>query len=298
MPMVPWLLALAVATAAGVDRAWRAGAAAPPPDWPHSCQVILASCNASDVAQTWRFSRYSPAQENSLALSKTDADGNPYCLNVARHDTERESDVWVTPCAPEHPDTANRHWDFLSATAASGRTLVGKLQNVRSKLCAFETPPQHSPEAPGHTVLADCATSPSWSMDTVSISHTISYYLILSHTISYYLILYQSTGLIRSQHDSTKCLAADYAGLVPAPSPPVPTPHFGDVRDRMGCQLPNHTHYLFCDTSKSIPERAADLVARIHDADKPGLLTARANKALPYLGASYPLNFFFLICFD
>ena len=68
------------------------------------------------------------------------------------------------------------------------------------------------------------------------------------------------------------------------PPTPAPGPHFGDVRDRMGCQLPGHTHYPFCDTSKTIAERAADLVARIHDADKPALLTARANRALPYLG--------------
>ncbi len=257
--MLPSLVLLAVAGSTTAAPQAAQGVTGSGAEWPHACQVILAACNASDAAQTWTFSKYSSAHENTLALSKTDASGHPYCLNVARSGTKKGSDVWVTPCVPEHPDTANRDWEFSTASLADSSTMTGKLQNVRSKFCAFETPPQHSPEAPGHTVLADCATSPSWSMDT-------------------------STGLIHSEHDSTKCLAADYAGSVPGPAPPAPPPHFGDVRDRMGCQMPNHTHYPFCDTSKSIDVRAADLVARIQDADKPGLLTARANKALPYLG--------------
>ena len=60
--------------------------------------------------------------------------------------------------------------------------------------------------------------------------------------------------------------------------------HFGDVRDRLGCQLPGHTHYPFCDTSLTAADRAADLVSRINVTDKPALLTARATRALPALG--------------
>jgi beta-glucosidase-like glycosyl hydrolase len=33
-----------------------------------------------------------------------------------------------------------------------------------------------------------------------------------------------------------------------------------------------------------VPDRITDLIGRINDSDKPGLLTARGNKALPYLG--------------
>jgi len=42
--------------------------------------------------------------------------------------------------------------------------------------------------------------------------------------------------------------------------------------------------FAFCNTSLSIDDRVSDLVSRIHDEDKPALLTARAHKALPYLG--------------
>ena len=59
---------------------------------------------------------------------------------------------------------------------------------------------------------------------------------------------------------------------------------FGDVRDRLACQLPGHTAYPFCDTTKPIEARVADLIQRINDTDKPGLLTARAVAPLPYLG--------------
>jgi hypothetical protein len=62
------------------------------------------------------------------------------------------------------------------------------------------------------------------------------------------------------------------------------SPLFGDVRDRLGCQLPGHTHYPFCNTSLPIALRAADLVRRVKNADKPALLTARAVKPLPELG--------------
>ena len=33
-----------------------------------------------------------------------------------------------------------------------------------------------------------------------------------------------------------------------------------------------------------MPDRIHDLIGRINDTDKPGLLTARGNQALPYLG--------------
>eukprot|EP00039_Didymoeca_costata_P012075 m.172797 g.172797 ORF g.172797 m.172797 type:complete len:176 (+) comp15376_c0_seq12:49-576(+) len=42
--------------------------------------------------------------------------------------------------------------------------------------------------------------------------------------------------------------------------------------------------FPFCDTTKSTEERVADLVSRIKDEDKPGLLTARNMTTLPYLG--------------
>ena len=53
--------------------------------------------------------------------------------------------------------------------------------------------------------------------------------------------------------------------------------------------------YPFCDTTKPIDDRVTDLISRIHDADKPNLLTARGGKGghsstadkmqpLPYLG--------------
>jgi hypothetical protein len=51
----------------------------------------------------------------------------------------------------------------------------------------------------------------------------------------------------------------------------------------LACQPPHHT-YPFCDTSLSVPDRINDLIGRINDTDKPGLLTARAAVALPYLG--------------
>jgi len=50
----------------------------------------------------------------------------------------------------------------------------------------------------------------------------------------------------------------------------------------MACQLGSSSEGLpFCDVSKSTEARVADLVARIDDADKPGLLTAREIQALP-----------------
>ena len=48
--------------------------------------------------------------------------------------------------------------------------------------------------------------------------------------------------------------------------------------------LPPHDHYPFCDASLSVPARISDLVSRINDTDKPGLLTARGLQALPALG--------------
>ena len=50
----------------------------------------------------------------------------------------------------------------------------------------------------------------------------------------------------------------------------------------MACQPGSDSGKLpFCDADKTTDERVADLVARIDDADKPGLLTARAIQALP-----------------
>ena len=51
----------------------------------------------------------------------------------------------------------------------------------------------------------------------------------------------------------------------------------------LACRPPHHT-FPFCDTALSVPDRIRDLVARINDTDKPGLLTARGLQALPALG--------------
>ena len=45
-----------------------------------------------------------------------------------------------------------------------------------------------------------------------------------------------------------------------------------------------YDHYPFCNMSLSIDDRVHDLITRIQDSDKPGLLTARGNKGLPDLG--------------
>jgi xylan 1,4-beta-xylosidase len=50
------------------------------------------------------------------------------------------------------------------------------------------------------------------------------------------------------------------------------------------CAAPPHDAYPFCNTSLPLEARVRDLVARVHDADKPGLLTARHHQALSYLG--------------
>lgn len=50
------------------------------------------------------------------------------------------------------------------------------------------------------------------------------------------------------------------------------------------CVESGHTQYPFCNTSLSLDSRVRDLVSRILPEDKPGLLTARAHKGLPYLG--------------
>ena len=250
---------LAMASLMLLAAAWSVQAAAPPVCSP-GCQVILATCNATDPAQVWKFSNYSAKNENSLSLVMADPEqGRTLCLDVAKSGKGKGDDVWVSNCSPEHPDTANRGWEFAAVAAATGTQggLEGKLRNTRSGFCAFETPPQHSPEAPGHTVLADCSTAPAWKM--------------------------APSGLIHSLKAGSKCLSVDFAQSIPPPGPPPPA-FFGDVRDRLGCQLPTHTDYPFCDTSKSVAERAADLVSRIKDEDKPALLTARADRALPYLG--------------
>ena len=59
---------------------------------------------------------------------------------------------------------------------------------------------------------------------------------------------------------------------------------FGDVRDRLGCQLPGHTDYQFCNASLSTKDRVKDLMQRIPDNLKPSLLTARACAAIPEIG--------------
>ena len=59
---------------------------------------------------------------------------------------------------------------------------------------------------------------------------------------------------------------------------------FGDVRDRLGCQLPGHTLYPFCNSSLPTKDRVADLIPRIPNELKPGLLTARAVVAIPSIG--------------
>ena len=51
--------------------------------------------------------------------------------------------------------------------------------------------------------------------------------------------------------------------LLMAAAPSRAASFFGDVRDRLGCQLPGHTHYPFCNVSLSATARAADLVSRI-----------------------------------
>ena len=55
---------------------------------------------------------------------------------------------------------------------------------------------------------------------------------------------------------------------------------FGDVRDRLGCQLPGHTLYPFCNSSLPTKDRVADLIPRIPNELKPGFLTARAVVAI------------------
>ena len=69
----------------------------------------------------------------------------------------------------------------------------------------------------------------------------------------------------------------------------VSTARGGSVLDERACHQPGHTSYPFCDTSKTIAERVADLISRVKDEDKPALLTARgwpqgATKSLAYLG--------------
>ena len=59
------------------------------------------------------------------------------------------------------------------------------------------------------------------------------------------------------------------AGPPPPPAPKPLTP---------ACQPP-HDSYKFCDGALPIPERVADLLARIPDAVKPNLLTARGGPA-------------------
>ncbi len=51
-----------------------------------------------------------------------------------------------------------------------------------------------------------------------------------------------------------------------------------DGRGLSACVLPNHTGYPFCNTSLALDDRVRDLIQRIHDEDKPNLLTARGCK--------------------
>lgn len=60
----------------------------------------------------------------------------------------------------------------------------------------------------------------------------------------------------------------------------------GDGRGMSACVLPGHTDYPFCNTSLSIDERVKDLLGRIHDEDKPNLLTARGCRDCKHDGSS------------
>ena len=42
----------------------------------------------------------------------------------------------------------------------------------------------------------------------------------------------------------------------------------------------SHDHYPFCNTSLPLNERVHDLVGRIHESDKPKLLTARSRASV------------------
>jgi hypothetical protein len=54
------------------------------------------------------------------------------------------------------------------------------------------------------------------------------------------------------------------------------------------CQPPHDT-FPFCDTTRPLAERVADLLARLQDADVPPQLTARhgPGQAAPYSNVSY-----------
>ena len=65
--------------------------------------------------------------------------------------------------------------------------------------------------------------------------------------------------------------------------------HSLPVTNRSRACVAPHAHYPFCNTSLSLAARVWDLIGRIRDADKPGLLTARGWRqgnltALDYLG--------------
>ena len=57
--------------------------------------------------------------------------------------------------------------------------------------------------------------------------------------------------------------------LSASPSPAIPG------AGQAACVLPGHTSYPFCNTSLDLDARVYDLIQRIHDDDKPNLLTAR-----------------------
>ena len=76
-------------------------------------------------------------------------------------------------------------------------------------------------------------------------------------------------------------------GRLPPPGPPPPTP--APVEHWPGpiphaCSAAGRTHFPFCNTSLGIPARVADLIGRIHDSEKPALLTARHSAAIERLG--------------
>ena len=72
-----------------------------------------------------------------------------------------------------------------------------------------------------------------------------------------------------------QCQRASHAGCAPCSAP--------QAHHVLACQPPHDT-YPFCDASLSLPDRVRDLIGRINDTDKPGLLTARGGVGLPYLG--------------
>eukprot|EP00039_Didymoeca_costata_P005612 m.83066 g.83066 ORF g.83066 m.83066 type:complete len:896 (-) comp12900_c0_seq1:42-2729(-) len=73
-------------------------------------------------------------------------------------------------------------------------------------------------------------------------------------------------------------------GRVPPTPHPTPSPAPSPSPPGVNRACSHGETYPFCNTSLSINERVMDLISRIHDADKPSLMTARHSAPLPYLG--------------